>query len=599
MQPYTKMKLYETFSPTGGFEKCSPDMAGVYSTSMKSVIEENESAWARLEKTTSFKDLQEAIKNSPFKGLDNDLLYKTFKESIEHNLTSKAGNMYRFPISRFDTRNANNRVYTHELFQRVVESTEAKWRGQAGLMDHPLDDNEASIKNIAIVWHDIELPSRGQDPNNIVWGIGSFVGPFGRLALEVIMNGGRIGFSSSGAGELDRDGVVNPHTYELDRVADLVLNPSQSVYGTSQHLEQVANPKKTHFDMGRQGYYEHTNPSPFAFKPQETKEITMQENKPTVVATQEDAQTARFRVSIRESIEQMTLIVDPIKRIEECDSLAECFSDGVASDLLGEIQKEKELANKQIKEYTEQMLKLQHEILFEKTENVCASVIELKEKDKQAQEFVKTVEEDTHRSVRLKNEETKRVAMLRQDLEEKDREVRKLIRELKDSHKQTRDIESQFKEHKKVSYTQDSKARKVISAKDHQIKALKEAKDNLGFNCDRLDKEVNKTHRQLSRTQKEVKNYQVQLKKVSNQLRELEIRDGVASRGLEEATVKTRIFKSALSKKEEKAKRMTRKAAARSILENRAFSIKINRLQEQHLSEIASILQKLEDNYSN
>ena len=93
----------------------------------------------------------------------------------------------------------------------------------------------------SIVWLDGFI---GDD--DIIYGIGTFVGAGGELARQIISVGGRIGFSTSGFGDFLPDGVeIDPDEYEIDRFADLVLNPSQGVFGdykdTIKPLKQSVN----------------------------------------------------------------------------------------------------------------------------------------------------------------------------------------------------------------------------------------------------------------------------------------------------------------------------------------------------------------------
>ena len=59
-------------------------------------------------------------------------------------------------------------------------------------------------------------------------------GEGGKHAKEALDTGADLGLSSVGFGEMAADGkTVIAETYELDRPADWVLNPSQKVYGNS------------------------------------------------------------------------------------------------------------------------------------------------------------------------------------------------------------------------------------------------------------------------------------------------------------------------------------------------------------------------------
>jgi hypothetical protein len=119
------------------------------------------------------------------------------------------------------------------LWLNVRDKQQDAWKGLAGLADHPVEDNDpGKFRDQAVVWHDFEVPDKGTDEQ--CYGYGSFVGPYGHLAQEILEHGGRVGTSSSGFGDLDSNNIVDPATFIIERLADLVLNPSQSVYGTPE-----------------------------------------------------------------------------------------------------------------------------------------------------------------------------------------------------------------------------------------------------------------------------------------------------------------------------------------------------------------------------
>ena len=189
-------------------------------------------------------------------------LRERYKEAINRaadlpgfqKLTERAGidsevDLYRFPVSRFDHLNQNKRKYPRKLWERVIRDQTSEWKGRVGLADHPPEDSDGEFKNAAIVWLDMDI----DDANKLVWAIGTFVGQFGQLAKDIVSKGGRIGFSSSGFGELkgDRE-TVDPETYVLERCADIVLNPSQDVFGDQsdalniEYSRQEPNRKPKH-----------------------------------------------------------------------------------------------------------------------------------------------------------------------------------------------------------------------------------------------------------------------------------------------------------------------------------------------------------------
>lgn len=165
-----------------------------------------------------------------------------FDKIIEKLKTSGAGQerkLWKFPVSRFGNKNGNGRVYPRQLWENVINNQRDIWQGGVGLADHPKDDDDpGEFKTSSIVWLDMMI----DDANKLIWAIGTFVGTYGRLAQEIIEAGGHVGFSSSGFGELGYDGMtINPDTYQIERVADIVTNPSQSVFGDISNTHEDTN----------------------------------------------------------------------------------------------------------------------------------------------------------------------------------------------------------------------------------------------------------------------------------------------------------------------------------------------------------------------
>lgn len=189
---------------------------------------------------SKYKKLSESINKNYKVNLDN---VKKLNESIDPNISQKViqnlnehglktPRLWQFPISKIndiDHPNLNGRVYNRKLWENVINNQADIWKGGTGLANHPADDEDGDFMNQSIVWLDGFL---GDD--DIVYGIGALVGDGGALAQEIIDVGGRVGFSTAGFGDLLANNVVDPDTYEIDRFADLVLNPSQGVYGNSE-----------------------------------------------------------------------------------------------------------------------------------------------------------------------------------------------------------------------------------------------------------------------------------------------------------------------------------------------------------------------------
>ena len=265
--------------------------------------------------------------------VNSDVLERVLKNLKEANVNVSERKYYKFPIGRYGNVNANNRVYTKKLWENVVQGQQDAWKGLCGLCDHPEGDSPGYFRDSSIVWLDMEI---GED--GVVYGIGTFVGPYGHLAQEIIDCGGRIGFSSSGFGEVGTDRVVNCDTYQIERVADIVLNPSQAVYGdnTAMNLEyNKASPVAGTGD-GTTGALHESAPK---------SQIIIDKGSTMVVNAVESAQPEAkgmglskieekaFVKYVNSFMKDADSIKNPSERLKEIAEILTTFDEGAAPDL--------------------------------------------------------------------------------------------------------------------------------------------------------------------------------------------------------------------------------------------------------------------------
>jgi hypothetical protein len=243
-----------------------------------------------------------------------------------------------------------------------MDNQQDAWKGLCGLADHPTDDNDpGSFKNSSIVWLGMEV----DDLNDLVYGIGSFVGPYGHLAQEIIDCGGRVGFSSSGFGELMPDGhTVNPDTYQIERLADVVLNPSQDVYGAindEQRNIEYSGPKEAVASTGNQGNGISTSygESRVSYNQYNTyKESNSMENN-GINSAFSKVKEKELRKYIKNYLNENTAITNPIKQLKDLEEIRGLIQEGQLKDLEPEVIARMEEANKKIEAAVEKGMKIQ------------------------------------------------------------------------------------------------------------------------------------------------------------------------------------------------------------------------------------------------
>ncbi len=156
----------------------------------------------------------------------------------------KAIATYRVPVSRF-TKNANGRVYPRELWEKVIREQSGIWEGGPGLANHPGDDDDGDVTKQFCVWRNLGI----NESTQLVEADLCLVGPHGKHANDILEAGGKLGFSSSGYGELREDkSTVDSSSYILERVSDWVLNPSQGVFGDKSMKKKESVKEEREFD---------------------------------------------------------------------------------------------------------------------------------------------------------------------------------------------------------------------------------------------------------------------------------------------------------------------------------------------------------------
>lgn len=314
-----------------------------------------------------------SLQENTFSETEKQVLSKVVNKLKENGITN-GPKLYKFPVARINDvahPNLNGRVYTRELWDNVINKQQDNWKGLCGLSDHPEGDDPGQFKQSSIVWLDMMI----DDLNKIVWAIGSFVGQYGHLAQEIIEAGGRIGFSSSGFGELMMDGkTVNPDTYQIERVADIVLNPSQGVYGdvtdeqhpnieyTSQKavvaeaIKEIPNNKLSENTVATETpapaakeplsailkEKENTNTETNSVVPEtngENKEMAENvENKKALVLS--EAEEKKLKKYIKQFLTESSDIRNPIDRLKELDEIMGMVESGEIHDLKEDVEKE-------------------------------------------------------------------------------------------------------------------------------------------------------------------------------------------------------------------------------------------------------------------
>lgn len=170
--------------------------------------------------------------------LIEETLLDISKASVEYITSSKLiesqGQVYEalaivknVPVSKY-TENFNGRSYPRKLWEKIFN--ERAYEGTYALADHP--ENEGSVKDVWGIWREMEVREDG------VYGTLYLIE---EKPVRILKAGGALGTSSVGYGELDERNCVIPESYELERLADIVINPSQGTYMKTENLNENKN----------------------------------------------------------------------------------------------------------------------------------------------------------------------------------------------------------------------------------------------------------------------------------------------------------------------------------------------------------------------
>lgn len=369
----------------------------------------------------------------------------------------KALAVYTFPISRPNQRNLNNRIYTDTLWENQIKNKRGE--GCFGLMDHP--ENEGSVKDTWCVWRNLRFSA---DKKLILCDAYLF-GNWGRQVLEALEAGGRVGLSSSGWGDfLEDNTTLNPETYELERPADFVLNPSYEVFGVQDDLIESMKNEQISSNLTAINESETLEVSP---KENIEENNKMVENKKASPSLEE----RNFSFNMRSMFKEACKIEDIQERIKENKTLIgylEGHEDSIKAEIEAKIvsdeqaivegykksfeleNKNKELEeqianltktveesaslketieslNKQIETLKEQVK--ENESLKEEFENACTLLDSMKEYTTKQEELVRLAKAEKNSMVSAK--EYKETLAFSEELEEENKKLKREALSLK------------------------------------------------------------------------------------------------------------------------------------------------------------------------
>lgn len=381
--------------------------------------------------------------------------------------TYKAEAVYTFPISRPGEKNLNERIYPVKLWEKVIK--EKQGNGSYGLMDHPT--NEGSTKDAWCVWRN----TRFSEDKKLVLADAYLFGPWGRQVKEALEAGGNVGLSTSGFGEFEKDEMtVKADSYELERVADHVLNPSYSVFGTQE--DAVETEKQTEsLESKEELQVSESNQTIKNDTSSNDKEKTMEYKKLN------SFEEKSFRLNVQSQIKEIDKEEKPSIRESLYSDLLSYFEEGVAEDLREKLEEKLENTRKEIQELAEKGASFDKKVeeskkelterinsLITEKEEVRSTLEEMTEKFDKASELLDSMKAYSNKlkemyevAVAEKNgmitaTEYKETLVYIESLEEEKKALKESVQMLRDSLEEMKvDTEEEKKKKKKKMTDED------------------------------------------------------------------------------------------------------------------------------------------------
>ena len=305
-----------------------------------------------------------------------------FLESKNININPKDDVIWKVPISRYGVVNSNGRLYSRNLWLRVINEQKETYYGSPCLIDHPSDDSSGNMAQICAIWVGMDIDD---DPDEgFVYG---YMIPSGRLGEDLkdhIKHHYRAGVSSSGFGRLCSDNqTVDETSYILERPGDIVAMPSQQVYfgideNNDKEVKNISPVLKKKTSQNSNSWYttqyestENNNSTSISELEETTSDKIEEESDNNTNTTNnfkennkvvKDSKIAKleekkFRRDMESFLEEAAAIKDPQERLQEFREIESYLEDGACPDLREKIEQkiaeEEEYIKAAIKEKSE------------------------------------------------------------------------------------------------------------------------------------------------------------------------------------------------------------------------------------------------------
>ena len=420
------------------------------------------------------------IKKADQQTLQESLSKVHILHELRESIGSGSAQGYWVPISFYNKINGNRRNYNKKLWENVITKQRDNFIGSPMLTDHPEGDSDGSPQNICGVWLDAKLGPEEPSGIGLVYGLLVPSGHLGADLQDHLKNGLRIGTSSSGFGKLLPDGVtVDPDTFQIERLADWVLNPSQGTFFAYDESDDNIEDKSFRESVSDDA----VSVSMTDNKQENMKENVVKDSTSTLTRLEEK----KFRRDMESFLESAIKIEDPQARLQEFKDIRSWLDNGACPDLKEQVEAKIQEAEEYIHTALQEKAEYQNELEISSPKDLKEKLTSLAEDTKILKEesigwkdvSTKLQEKLNEAKAELETRPTaayadwlkEKNATLTQALNERSDKMKEVVSELLEAYENVK------AENEKLRSTNDSLREKLIAVTE-RVSGLTESSKN-------------------------------------------------------------------------------------------------------------------------
>ena len=467
-----------------------------------------------------------SFSNKLIKKADSNILKESLNkipQRVRESIDSNVPEGYWVPVSHYGNyENGNGRIYNTKLWENVIDRQRDVYVGSPMLCDHPEGDKDGNPRDICGVWLDCKMGKPNNEGIGIVYGL---LIPSGRLGEDLkdhLKKGLKVGTSSSGFGKLMADNkTVDPETYQIERLADFVLTPSQGTFFSwNESTSEVED--NIHESLENDSVAINEN---ITYIKENTVKDSLKFTK---------LEEKKFRKDMESFLEDAENIKDPQERLKELKEIRSYLEEGVCPDLKDKIEEKINKEEESIKKILEESVVLKEELGIESSRDLKEKITKLcqdtKEAEKSAKDW-KSISEQLQETIKnLKKEledrptssyvdfQAEKIATLNEQIDKHDSESSDVIMQLTKAYKELKESYDKVAHHLDTMTASSTKLTKENKELKEYLAKITVDKDNATKKLEETTKALNESMDKVAKATalftKERKRYEESLKEV-------------------------------------------------------------------------------------